>query len=367
MRAAVLDAEPLIRRDLDIEMSPWVAEPLYLGPLGERPFILMNDGPAIGYNAEWQRGRRSAYNVSLQRVGEDVIRAGLARGDAMQVREGVEIFDWGRNRQAADGSFPGNAHGVHGVAFFLQGLAHALALLAIHPLGAGHHAASCRFESSLVQAADHLCTPRRYAQGRRDDAVYTHQQWLLACALGLIATLTGERRWDSYERDLVERGLAGQHPDGYFTERGGPDTAYSALSIVFAQRWLIYRGGGLRDRVSAAVDRAIDWQRLQIDDDGRIDPGRNVRTNGQEADAQGRKKGPGYLVTLRALAVWGLVGQREDLLQASQKLATHIAEASTTLSPPGHDQQPLVRYPSPPNPQPKSRSGEGGIRTREGV
>jgi hypothetical protein len=79
--------------------------------------------------------------------------------------------------------------------------------------------------------------------------------------------------------EFLSLGLQGQAPEGYFVEKGGPDSSYNAGSCLRLAEISLF----LNDpRIQPALDKSVDWELTQLKSDGQIDASHNTRTNGQE-------------------------------------------------------------------------------------
>jgi hypothetical protein len=90
----------------------------------------------------------------------------------------------------------------------------------------------------------------------------------------------------------VEDGIRLQRQDGAFPEKGGHDSSYHAVALIYLQRIILECPTVEQDASwNAALDRGVQWLCQRIDDDGRVDVRGNTRTgSGQETGRSGKIK-----------------------------------------------------------------------------
>lgn len=298
---------PLSRKtDFEHESTSLIANVLY-----RRPSRLCNsmtlDG-ANGKNVNWERNQAAPWYIEEQRCGEEKVIAGLIKNDAEAIQSGFKMFDWGFARQSADGSFKGTADPFHSTSFFVQSVAHTLLVIQQSPQ-AGQYADQVAHYKPLVHnAARWMISPKVWKKGNERNRPYTHRRYLAAAALGLTGKLTDDQDLINYSRKLIMDGLSLQGPDGNNPEKGGYDSSYQMVGLVYAQRWVTYfPNDSLTPRVKAMIDRGLAWEQTRILPTGEISRKGNTRTAGQERGRTGKVKKVDQKSAVRGFAYWASV------------------------------------------------------------
>jgi len=129
----------------------------------------------------------------------------------------------------------------------------------------------------------------------------------------------GNDAYIAESKRLVAVALTLRDEDGVFIERGGRDSSYNAVSILFAQIIALYLPDPAFDE---AMRRAMAWQLTRIMPDGEVLAAGNTRTGlGQELSrGEGIKK-----INTREVAVamlyHALMYDRPELIPLATKVA----------------------------------------------
>lgn len=269
----------------------------------------LSDQFAAGYNIV--PNRRRDVRISHQRLGEQYCVGGLVRRNADFVRKGLGAFAWILPHQDRSGAFPTNHHGVHGIAFTTA------AILYCETIFRGLQSEDWQSErnaiiESAVQAARWFSC-EGWGRFWGTESIYSHQIWLLAYTFTLAALERPSPELSAAAHITTRKAIEAQSPEGWYAEMGGPDTNYSTVSTLWAQR--LWMATGNRD-VERSIDMAVDWVVGQILPDGRIEGSMNSRCGPDGLDRQcGRAlgKGLGYPNFARVLIAWGIIRNRSEL------------------------------------------------------
>jgi hypothetical protein len=101
--------------------------------------------------------------------------------------------------------------------------------------------------------------------------------------------------------------------NGVNPEKGGYDSSYQMVGVVYAQRWVTYfPNDSLTPKVKVMIDRALSWQKTRILPTGKISTNGNTRTAGQERGRSGKVKKVAYNSAIRGFAYWtSVTGDKE--------------------------------------------------------
>ncbi len=294
------------KTDFEHESTDLIANDLYrdLSNL----YNSMTPSGASGANVLWERHQAPNLYIEEQRNGEELVIGGLIGNDPKAIAAGFKMFDWGFARQTADGRFQGTGDPFHSTSFFVEAVAHTLLVIQQSP-DSQRYADQIAYYTPLVhRAARWMISPDVWKQGIRYNKPYTHRRYLVAAALGLTGKLTGDQKLINYAYRSIEDGLSLQLPNGVNPEKGGYDSSYQMVGMVYAQRWVTYfPEDSLTPNVKAMIDRALAWEQTRILPSGAISTKGNTRTAGQEKRRGGKAKTVSYKSTIRGFAYWASV------------------------------------------------------------
>ncbi|WP_217430805.1 hypothetical protein [Sphingomonas bacterium] len=308
-----------IAGDLAFETSAFLQGMAYAHP--ERAADQQAPDGAYGpLNRAWEAGRGDRWLIEEQRYAIDAVIAGIGHHRQDVVERGERIFDWGFAQERPDGSFDCPER-FHSASFFVEAAAHAALLLRASDMAAANEAWVERVAPRLHQAARWMVAPANAAPGQAHDAPYTHRFYLDADALGETGLLTGDAALIAASRGYVERGLARQDPSGFNPEKGGSDTSYHAVGLLFAATYYtLVADAPLRAAMRPMADRGLAWLAARVRPDGTVDQTGNTRTGfGQERGPQGNLKTMSYGSAYRAFYYWGMI-ERDPRLAAEAAL-----------------------------------------------
>jgi hypothetical protein len=283
---------------------------------------LMSPTGANGSNVKWEKKQIDKWYIEVQRYGEGLIIGGLIKNDEKAIKAGFKMFDWGFARQSADGGFAGTGDPFHSTAFFVQAVAHSLLVIQQSPHAHKYADKVARYKPLVHRAARWMILPDVWQKGNKHNQPYTHRLYLVATALGLTGKLTGDRKLIEYARQPISNGLALQRPDGVNPEKGGHDSSYQMVGIVYAQRWVTYfPDDSLTPKVKTMLEKALTWVEKRVLTTGEISDRGNTRSAGQESGRAGNVKKIDYKTAIRGFAYWAAVTKNPKWGAIAQKIA----------------------------------------------
>jgi hypothetical protein len=270
------------------------------------------DGAEGRVNIEWDRTHVGKWFIEEQRHGSDAIVGGIAKEDPAAIERGLKILRWGFQQQQPDGSFA-CPDTFHSTSFFVEATAHACLLLSASSIAARYAEDIRWIEPRLVKAAMWMIEPSVETEGRRSNAPYTHRRYLVAAALGETGVLTNNRLLIDHSAAYIQEGTSLQDPSGFNPEKGGYDSSYHAVGLVYAERYYdIVAAGTLKSRLFEMLKKGAAWLAGRVQSDGTIDPSGNTRTGlGQESGRNGTLKTINYGSAYCALYRWSLISGDE--------------------------------------------------------
>jgi len=285
---------------------------------------------AAGINTNWETNSTLPWFIESQKEGWDWIASGVAMTNKDSIRWGLKILDWGWARMEADGSFK-HPDNYHSASFFIEATAHSILLLENSPWRAEFASQLAAFKPKLFAATRWMIRPDIDAANWPDDAHYpkifgdrryAHRRFLDAAALGEVAVLFNDQPLMEKSVWLIRNGIAFQQPEGVNPERGGHDTSYQALGLLYACRYFqIVADDKMRAEMKPLLDKGFNWLKSRVQPDGSIDGTGNTRTGpAGELGRNGKPKQLDYHTTAMVFAHWAQLTGDADLGKLAQRV-----------------------------------------------
>ncbi len=167
-----------------------------------------------------------------------------------------------------------------------------------------------------------MMRPENEGPGRAHDAPYTHRCYLDADALGETGVLLHDEAMVKRSREYIRAGLGRQDPSGFNPEKGGWDTSYHVVGLLFAMDYYtLVANDALRQEMQPMIERGMRWLQARMRPDGTVDQSGNTRTGfGQERGPQGNLKRMSYGSAYRAAYDWAMITGDEHWAQAGRRV-----------------------------------------------
>jgi hypothetical protein len=330
------------KTDFEHESTPLMAEVIYSKPSRfynqvsyipssdlTRYYNKMSSSGAFGANIAWERKQTQRYFIEEQRAGVDAVIAGLINNDDMAIQAGFKMFDWGFTHQKGDGSFSGTRDAFHSTSFFVEAVARTILIIQQSPQAKRYASQVEHYIPLLSRAALWMIKPSVLKHGLKNNEGFTHRYYLVASALGLTGKLTGNQELIAYAQQSIKQGLSLQRSDGVNPEKGGHDSSYQAVGVLFSQRWLVnFPDDQLASQVRLMIDKALDWEATMILPSGEVSSLGNTRTGGQERNRVGRVKRVGSNFQFKAFAYWASVTENAKWQEIADRIARFVKKSS---------------------------------------
>jgi hypothetical protein len=315
---ATSHADPSV--DLSFETSAFMKQ-----TVDNRPESLANDSAPSGaygpFNRKFDMEKKGEWYIESQRFGVDAITAGLAWNRQDLIDKGLHILDWGFARENADGSFscPDN---FHSTAFFVEAAARTAILLESSQFKIKYASWILKAKENLLLSARWMASPQVLSRGMRGDQIYTHRYYLNADALAFAGLLNNDDQLLVQAKKLIAEGVARQDPAGFNPEKGGFDTSYHAVGMVFALRYFaIVADPATRGEMKPMISRALLWLKGRVQADGSFDQKGNTRTgDGQEIGRDQKPKTMSWGSATRAFAEWAMLSDETSYWQLAKRV-----------------------------------------------
>ncbi len=310
------------------ETSAFMRDYAYGRP--DRAYQEANANGAYGaVNRRWDSERQGSWYIEEQRYGADAIAVGLAHNRSGDVQRGVLILNWGWARQEPDGSFACHDN-IHSTMFFVEAVARAALLIEASYYRQQYAGVLAEWRPHLQAAVRWLMQPEIELRGMARDAPYTHRGYRNAVALLAAGIWLDDSEAIARSRMYLHDAVMRQDPTGFNPEKGGHDTSYHGVGLLYAARYyaLISNIGNVadddavfREELKASVLKALTWLRVRISSDGVISAEGNTRTGGdQEVSRSGKTKAISYSYTYKALHFWGELLHLPDLTALAKRV-----------------------------------------------
>ena len=283
----------------------------------------MTESGAVTPNDLYENYKTMTWYIEQQRAGEDAVIGGLVYDDTASVNAGFKAYDWGFKQQIFDGSFGSTKDAFHSTSFFIAAVAHSISVIRQSPYAEKYKNKIEEYLPKLERAALWMIMPANLAKGIEGNKPYVHRRYLVAAALGITGQLTNNTKLIEKANEFIIDGIRSQSPVGYNPEKGGYDSSYQMVGIVYAQEWYHhFIDTPLGDSVKVMIDKAIKWEKTMVLPTGQVSTNGNTRTAGQEKDRKGIVKTVSYYSVYKGFAFWGYVTEDEELLKLAWKVAT---------------------------------------------
>jgi len=282
----------------------------------------MSPSGAFAANVAWESSKSGKWFIEEQRFAANAIGAGLALGDDNLIERGLKMIEWGFAHMEPDGSFKCD-DSYHSASFFIEAAAYSLLLL---ENSAAREKWKPRIEAmkpSLQKAARWMAKPAVSAPVWNGvQKMFAHRRFLCAAALGESGVLLHDNDLIMKSKALIRDGIHIQLPNGVNPEKGGYDSQYQSLGLIFAVRYFsIVADAAQQTEMRRCVDRAFAWLVTRIGPNGTVSAQGNTRTGGQETGRGGAVKGVDFKFVSRALASWAAITRDAKLQDIAQKVS----------------------------------------------
>ncbi len=300
--------KPGIAGDFAFETGSLMKSSAYLKPL--KASTDLNPSGAYGpvNRAYDTAGKQGPWYIEEQRYGYDAIAAGLSGNNTDTIQRGLKILEWGFLQQLPDGSFPCPDR-FHSASFFVEAVAHSILLLEYSKYAGAYESRIAALKPKLLMAARWMTQVEIETAGKKRNAPYAHRRYLVAAALGETGVIFNDAVLLEKSLEYVREGIMLQDPSGVNPEKGGFDSSYHAVGVLFALRYYtIVASDAVREEMKPSIQHAITWLVSRIDARGVVAVTGNTRTgSSQEVGRSGKPKGISYGSIYRVLEYWALV------------------------------------------------------------
>ncbi len=262
-----------------------------------------------------------------QRGSCRAVIAGVVLGDLARADDAWRGIDTAFAHQRPDGGFEAGIRpngqsarplpaAVETSFFFLQELGRAILVIRQSPHEAHFRDRIGALEPKLRRACDFMASGYDTILPHHGHAV--NRVLIAAKAFGTCGLVLRDERLVDQARRLVAFAVTRRDEAGVFLEKGGRDSSYNAVSILF--------GGVLAlhlplPELDAALPSAVAWQISRVRDTGEVMAEGNTRTGvGKEPGFDGKAKDVNYNEVVLALTIYGLAHHDPSALAAADRV-----------------------------------------------
>lgn len=264
--------------------------------------------------------------VGPQRGSCRAVIASVVAGDLAAADDAWRGIETAFAHQREDGSFEATdrpngqsarplAAAVETSFFFLQEMGRAILVIRESPHAANFRTRLETLEPKLRKACAFMASGYDTIIPHHGHAV--NRVIIAAKAFGTCGLALGDDQLVARSRELITYALTRRDADGVFIEKGGRDSSYNAVSILFGEVLALHLT--LPD-FDAALPAAVAWQVSRVGPTGEIAVGGNTRTGvGLEPGYDGKPKNVNYGEVVMALTIYGTVRHDEPALAAAER------------------------------------------------
>lgn len=200
--------------------------------------------------------------------------------------------------------------------FFLQELGRAVLVIRESPHEAHFHDRLALLEPKLRKAGEFMASGYDTILPHHGHAV--NRVIIAAKAFGTCGLVLRDDRLVEQARRLVAYALTRRDEAGVFLEKGGRDSSYNAVSILFGEVLALHLP---LPELETALPKAVAWQVSRVRDTGEVEVTGNTRTGvGLEPGYDGKPKGVNYNEVVLALTIHGIARHDEAALAAAERV-----------------------------------------------
>ena len=274
-----------------------------------------------------QKLHHTWYESGMQRGGCWYLIGAVVANDAPRAEVAWKSVETTFAHQLEDGGFLSNPNPsrnhvqsfderVETAFFYLQELGHAILVVQASPLEPRFHDRIAALEPRIDRACAFVQSG--YAGIIRRSSKAANRIFIAAKAFGLCGKVLHRPEYTATSARLVDVALGLRDADGVFIENGGKDSSYNAVSLLMAQVLALHQPD---PKLTAALDRAMVWERTRILPTGEVLVAGNTRTGlGQEKGFDGGIKKVNYHEVALALVYFGQTHHDSEALQIAEKV-----------------------------------------------
>ena len=277
-------------------------------------------GAVSPVNIRWDQNHLGSWYIEEQRSGTDAILGGIAQQDSTAIERGLKALRWGFDQQQPDGSF--DCPDAFSTSFFVEAAAHACLLLNASQYAERYAAETNWLKPRILAAALWMLQPSVEIPGLKGNAPYTHRRYLVAAALGEAGELCSNQLLIDHSKEQIREGIGLQDPSGFNPEKGGYDSNYQAVGLVFAERYYaLVSDNQLQQPLYGMLQKGNAWLAGRVLTDGTLDTNGNTRVgSGQELSRNGVPKKISYPLVYRAFYGWSLMSGDPAFEQLAERV-----------------------------------------------
>lgn len=299
-------------------------------PAGYLQALFANDKPDAQGLTGTNRLNGSWLEAGPQRGGCRGVAIAVVLGDLARADEAWRVIDVAFAHQKEDGSFEANIRpngasakspsaSVETSYFFLQELARTVLLIRQSPHEAYFQQRIAVIEPKMRKAIAYVAAGYDTIIASSSHAV--NRIILAAKAFGLCGLALHDQTLIASAKKLIAHALTLRDSAGVFIEKGGRDSSYNVVSILYGQILALYVP---LPEFEAALPAAVAWQLTRVMENGEIDVTGNTRTGvGTEKSYFGTPKNVNYNEVILALTYYGVVHKDKAVLAAADKVFTY--------------------------------------------
>lgn len=261
-----------------------------------------------------------------QRGSCRAVIAAVVAGDLAAADDAWRGIDVAFAHQRADGGFEADTRpngesarpfpaAVETAFFFLQELGRAILVIRESPHEAHFKIRLEALEPKLRRACAFMASGYDTILPHHGHAV--NRVIIAAKAFGTCGLALHDDKLVARARELIAYALTRRDAGGVFVEKGGRDSSYNAVSILFGEVLALHLD---LPEFEAALPAAVAWQISRVRETGEVEITGNTRTGvGLEPGYDGKPKNVNYGEVSMALTIYGVVHNDAQALAAAER------------------------------------------------
>lgn len=340
MPAAAVRFPGFCRIALILILQPWAVEAAGEGrskpteyevlrafPPGRLAALSAGDWPDKQGFTGGNRGLGKWLEAGPQRGSCRAVIAAVVAGNLSAADDAWRGIDTAFAHQRPDGGFEAEtrpngqsarplAAAVETSFFFLQELGRAILVIRESPHAAHFHQRIAALEPRLRKACDFMSKGYDTILPHHGHAV--NRVIIAAKAFGTCGLVLHDESLVEQARQLMAYAVGRRDGEGVFLEKGGRDSSYNAVSILFGEVLALHLP---LPEFEAALPAAVRWQISRVRDTGEVEVTGNTRTGiGKEPGFDGKPKGVNYNEVVLALTIYGIAHHDDAALAAAERV-----------------------------------------------
>ncbi|MBN1899380.1 MAG: hypothetical protein JW827_11430 [Spirochaetes bacterium] len=267
----------------------------------------------------YQNFKAKTFKIWHQQICWDAIVTGVGKNNESDIKAGINSIEYSFGRMKPDGSFADSTE-AGSIRFLLA-------------LGKSYYEVeNSRFEkeylprldalsSKIKKAAFYVLNSSKWKKELELIEDYCNQMIGTGLMFKLMGTIIKDKKLIDYGHNLFYKGIEKQTKQGVFPEKGGYDSSYQAVSLMFIQFHYYYLAGENEKRsLLKIMEKGWEWELGRIKNSGEIIVKGNTRTGLKQEKWRGKFKDVNYPEVSMSLLYWAHIKNDQKLRELANRV-----------------------------------------------